>query len=71
MGFGDVKFSVFLGLILGLRSTLTAVLLGVLLAGLVALALVALRRRSLKDSIAYGPFLALGALVALYVLGTG
>jgi leader peptidase (prepilin peptidase)/N-methyltransferase len=71
MGFGDVKFSEFLGLILGLRPTLAAVLLGIFLAGMVALALVAMRRRSLKDSIAYGPFLALGALVALFVLGTG
>jgi prepilin signal peptidase PulO-like enzyme (type II secretory pathway) len=71
MGFGDVKFSAFLGLILGVRPTLAAVLLGVFLAGLVALALVAMRRRSLRDSIAYGPFLALGALVVLFVLGSG
>jgi prepilin signal peptidase PulO-like enzyme (type II secretory pathway) len=70
MGFGDVKFSAFMGLILGLRPTLVAVLLGVILAGLVALALVLLRRRHLKDSIAYGPFLAAGALVALFGLGS-
>jgi prepilin signal peptidase PulO-like enzyme (type II secretory pathway) len=43
----------------------------VILAGLVALALVLLRRRHLKDSIAYGPFLAAGALVALFGLGSG
>lgn len=71
MGLGDVKFSVFLGLILGVRPTLAAVLVGVVLAGLVALALVLLRRRHLRDSIAYGPFLALGALVAMFSLGSG
>lgn len=71
MGLGDVKFSAFLGLILGLRPTLAAVLLGVALAGLVAAGLVLLRRRHLKDSIAYGPFLAVGALVALFGLGPG
>jgi leader peptidase (prepilin peptidase)/N-methyltransferase len=71
MGLGDVKFSAFMGLILGLRPTLAAVLLGVVLAGVVALALVMLRRRHLRDSIAYGPFLAVGALVALFGLGSG
>ena len=69
MGLGDVKFSAFLGLVLGPRPTFGAILLGVFLAGLVALALVALRRRTMKDSIAYGPFLAIGALVLLFSLG--
>jgi prepilin signal peptidase PulO-like enzyme (type II secretory pathway) len=69
MGMGDVKFSVFLGLVLGLRPTLTAVLLGVILAGVAALALVLFRRRTMRDSIAYGPFLALGALASLFELG--
>ena len=71
MGLGDVKFSAFLGLILGLRPTLAAVLLGMVLAGLVALGLLLLRRRHLRDSIAYGPYLAVGALVALLGLGSG
>jgi prepilin signal peptidase PulO-like enzyme (type II secretory pathway) len=69
MGLGDVKFSAFLGLVLGPRPTLSAILLGVFLAGLVALGLVALRRRTMRDSIAYGPFLAIGALVLLFSLG--
>jgi prepilin signal peptidase PulO-like enzyme (type II secretory pathway) len=69
MGLGDVKLSVFLGLILGPRPTFTAVLLGLILAGVVAVALVLLRVRTMKDSIPYGPFLAAGALTALYALG--
>ena len=69
MGLGDVKFSVFMGLVLGLRPTLTAVFLGVILAGVAALGLVLLRRRTMRDSIAYGPFLAAGALAALFELG--
>jgi leader peptidase (prepilin peptidase)/N-methyltransferase len=69
MGLGDVKFSAFIGLVLGPRPTLSAILLGVFLAGLVALALVVLRRRTMKDSIAYGPYLAVGTLVLLFTLG--
>lgn len=66
MGLGDVKFAVLLGLVLGPRPVLTAVMLGLVLAGVVAIGLVLLRIRSLRDSIPYGPFLAAGALVALY-----
>jgi prepilin signal peptidase PulO-like enzyme (type II secretory pathway) len=68
MGFGDVKFSVLIGLMVGFPAVLSAVLSGVVLAGLVAVALVLLRVRTMKDSIAYGPFLAMGALLALYRL---
>ncbi len=66
MGYGDVKLSAFLGLILGPRPTFSAVVLGVILAGVVAVALLALRIRGMRDSISYGPFLAAGAIVALY-----
>jgi leader peptidase (prepilin peptidase) / N-methyltransferase len=69
MGLGDVKFSVFLGLILGPQPTFIAVLTGLILAGVVASGLVLLRLRSMRDSIPYGPFLAAGALAALYSVG--
>jgi prepilin signal peptidase PulO-like enzyme (type II secretory pathway) len=68
MGYGDVKLSAFLGLILGPRPTFNAIVLGVILAGVVAVALLAFRVRGLRDSISYGPFLAAGALTSLFVL---
>ena len=68
MGLGDVKFSVLIGLMLGFPAVLSAVLSGVILAGVVAIGLVLLRVRTMKDSIAYGPFLAMGALLALFRL---
>ena len=68
MGYGDVKLSAFLGLILGPRPTFNAVVLGVILAGVVAVGLLALRVRGMRDSISYGPFLAAGALTSLFVL---
>ncbi len=67
MGYGDVKLSAFLGLILGPRPTFNAVVLGVILAGVVAVALLALRIRGMRDSISYGPFLAAGALTSLFL----
>jgi leader peptidase (prepilin peptidase) / N-methyltransferase len=69
MGFGDVKFSAFLGLILGPWATLSAVLIGLISAGVIAFMLVVLRLRSMRDSIPYGPFLAAGGLAALFVVG--
>jgi leader peptidase (prepilin peptidase)/N-methyltransferase len=70
MGLGDVKFSLFMGLILGPRPTFLAVVLGFVLAGVVAVALVLLRLRTMRDSIPYGPFLAAGAVAALFGLGS-
>lgn len=67
LGLGDVKLAVMIGLLLGPLPAFEAVGLGVLVAGLVAIA-IAVWRRSLKGSIALGPFLAIGALVALYQL---
>ena len=67
MGYGDVKLTAFLGLILGPRPTFDAIVLGVILAGVVAVALLAFRVRGLRDSISYGPFLAAGALASLLV----
>jgi prepilin signal peptidase PulO-like enzyme (type II secretory pathway) len=69
MGYGDVKLSAFLGLILGPRPTFNAVVIGVILAGVVAVGLLALRVRGMRDSISYGPFLAAGALASLFMLG--
>jgi prepilin signal peptidase PulO-like enzyme (type II secretory pathway) len=68
MGLGDVKFSVFLGLVLGPQPAFAAVLIGLILAGLVAAGLVLVRVRSMRDSIPYGPFLAIGALAALFAV---
>jgi leader peptidase (prepilin peptidase)/N-methyltransferase len=66
MGLGDVKLSVLMGLMVGFPAIVTAILVGVILAGFVAIGLVILRLRSMQDSIAYGPFLAAGTLLMLY-----
>jgi leader peptidase (prepilin peptidase) / N-methyltransferase len=65
MGFGDVKLALFLGLLLGWPYTVTALFYGVFLAGVVSIAYV-IWKRSMKGTIAYGPYLAFGALILLF-----
>ncbi len=68
MGMGDVKLAAMLGLFLG--ASVAAALLIALLAG-VALGAVVIVRKGARDgrktAVPFGPFLALGALVAVFV----
>jgi leader peptidase (prepilin peptidase)/N-methyltransferase len=68
MGFGDVKLAGLIGLAMGWLSpwlAISAVLAAFVLGGVVALALVVLRRVGLRGHIAYGPALLVGAMLAL------
>lgn len=64
-GFGDVKLAGLLGLVAGASNVLTALMLAVLASGVVAVLLLVTRRATLRTSIAYGPYLALGAFAAM------
>ena len=67
IGMGDVKLCAVIGLWLGWHSPWMLAygfVMGVLIAGVVALALLATRRVSRQDSIAYGPYLIAGAFLA-------
>jgi leader peptidase (prepilin peptidase)/N-methyltransferase len=64
LGFGDVKLAAFMGLMLGWPYTFSAIFYGVLIAGLVSIGVI-VWRRSMKGTIAYGPYLAAGALILL------
>lgn len=68
MGWGDVKYVLFLGLALGFPNSLLAIFLAFLLGAVFSLALIALRKKSFGQTIPFGPFLSSGALIAL-VLG--
>ena len=64
LGMGDIKLAVFIGLVSG-AYTAQALLLGVILAGFTSIVLMVIRIKSLKDTIAYGPYLCIGTLVVL------
>lgn len=65
-GMGDVKMIILIGLVVGLPAIIIGVFIGTLAAGVAAGLLLLLRKKSRKDYLPHGPFLALGALIALY-----
>ena len=69
MGFGDVRLAFVLGLFLGwlsLGHVVSGVFLGFVLGAVVGLGLVLFSGRSRKDSVPFGPFLAGGAVLAVF-----
>lgn len=65
MGMGDVKLVGMLGFFLG-RATLIGLFLGFLLGAVVGVGLILAGRKGRKSRVPFGPFLAVGALVALF-----
>ena len=66
MGGGDMKLAAMLGAFLGWRPLLLAILAAVLAGGILAIGLLALGRKGRKDAVPFGPFLAMGGLIALF-----
>ena len=64
-GPGDVKMAALIGLMAGLSRALAGLAIGILAGGLVAVLLLATGRVRRGDYIPYGPFLALGGIIAL------
>ena len=68
MGFGDVRLAGVIGMMLGwlgLRYLFLGLFLAFLLASIIGVALIAARLRSRKDAVPFGPFMALGAVLAV------
>jgi leader peptidase (prepilin peptidase) / N-methyltransferase len=65
MGLGDVKMAGLMGLATGFPVIFVALFIGIVSGGLVATGLIVSKRRGRKDAIPFGPFLAIGAMVAL------
>lgn len=66
MGVGDVKLGAMLGAFLGWKLAVLSILLSVLVGGPLAATLLATGRRTRKDPLPFGPFLALGGLISLF-----
>lgn len=68
IGQGDLKLLISVGLLGGAVKVFYGLVAGALLAGFVIIALVAIRRITLKSFVPYGPFLIAGALWSILVL---
>jgi len=66
LGWGDLKLAGMIGAFLGVVPTLVALFLGFLSGALVGGGLILLRGRDRRVPVPFGPFLALGAAVALF-----
>jgi leader peptidase (prepilin peptidase)/N-methyltransferase len=65
MGWGDVKLAALIGLATGFPLVFLAVIMGAILGGIVAVALMVAKKRKRREAIPFGPFLALAAMVTL------
>ena len=65
MGMGDIKLVTLIGLATGFPLALAALFIGIVIGGLAAVVLLALRKKGRKDVMPYGVFLGIGPIVAL------
>ncbi len=65
MGWGDVKYAVFLGLVLNFPNIVLGLFLAFLIGALFSIGLIILHKKSFKATIAFGPFLSVGSYLVL------
>jgi prepilin signal peptidase PulO-like enzyme (type II secretory pathway) len=63
MGYGDVKLGFLIGLVNGFPFGIIAIFLGFMLGAVYSLSLIAIKKKTMKDTIAFGPFLIMGSLL--------
>jgi leader peptidase (prepilin peptidase)/N-methyltransferase len=66
MGGGDIKLAAAVGANLTLVSALFSFILAVLLGSLIGVALIALKKKSRKDYVPFGPMMVAGAFIAIF-----
>ena len=65
MGFGDVKLSIPLALLLGSQKTIVGMFLAFVVGAVVGLILISLGKGKMKTAIPFGPFLIIGTVISL------
>ena len=66
MGMGDVKLAALIGLVTGLAGVFVALTVGIVAGGIAAVVVLVRSRFDRRVTMAYAPYLVLGAWVALY-----
>ena len=65
MGWGDVKMAGMIGLMAGFPNVIVAVFGGIILGGLMAIFLLATRKKTRKEGIPFGPYLSLATIITM------
>lgn len=65
MGYGDIKLGVLIGIVNEFPVNILAVFMGFVLGALFSLVLIVMKKKTMKDTIPFGPFLVMGSLVCL------
>lgn len=65
IGQGDIYLGVLIGAATGFPLVFIALMIGIIIGGVTAIALLALRRKKKKDMIPFGPFLSIGAMITV------
>jgi len=66
MGGGDVKLLAMIGAFLGWKAVILTILLGSLIGSIIGISIMVLKGKDFKYAIPFGPFLSLGAVIALF-----
>jgi leader peptidase (prepilin peptidase)/N-methyltransferase len=66
MGLGDVKLAGLIGLVTGWPMVIVALFIGIIIGGLVSIALLLLRLKGRKDAVPFGSLLAIGPIVTFF-----
>ena len=66
MGGGDVKLLALIGAFLGWKAVILTILLGSLIGSVIGIIIMVLKGKDFKYAIPFGPFLSLGAVIALF-----
>lgn len=69
MGLGDGKLGVVLGLWLGYPTIILALSMAFISGSIISIGLIALQRKTFKDTIPFGPFLVLGGIITFFFHG--
>lgn len=69
IGGGDMKLFVVMGLLLGLQGTWGAIFVSLIVSFIVAVTLLITRKKTRKDAIPFGPALAVGTYLSIFLTG--
>lgn len=67
IGMGDVKLFAVIGMCLGFKTTYLVMVVSLILSALYGGGMVLMKKKSMKDEIAFGPFSAVGTLIVLLI----